>query len=400
MATGDSQTKPQNYTDEERNELIDQINKDFDEFLEKKLATSKGNSALEDKPIEELLAELDRHPAFMKEIKPSDVDNEYVQALMSLKYETEDTRENAESYKEEGNRHFKLKKYKWAIDNYTAGIEEKCPDKDLNAILYSNRAAANYHRGNYGSALRDASLARKFKKDHMKAVIKGAECCIKLSRFDDAMEWCKYGLLLDESQEKIQKLNEEAKTKLIEKNKKERKAIAERKRLLRKKTDLMSAIKTRGIRLTMDGNVVDLSNEEQIEKVDLENCHSGVSVYLSEDGSMVWPVMFLYPEYGQTDFIQEFQEADSFADHLKVIFAKDCEPPPWDTEFKYKYNNLEIFFENKDERKLYKIRPSMKLLEALKMKKFFVEDGTPAFILLPKNSSFSEDFLKKYKFET
>lgn len=111
---------------------------------------------------------MDEHPAFMKEIKPSDMDNEYVQALMSLKYETEDATgkissqyikshnfqfslgkfsENAESFKEEGNMQFKIKKYKWAIDNYTAGINEKCQDKDLNAILYSNRAAANFHRG-------------------------------------------------------------------------------------------------------------------------------------------------------------------------------------------------------------------------------------------------------------
>lgn len=57
--------------------------------------------------------------------------------------------ENAESYKEEGNRHFKIKKYIWAIDNYTAGIKENCADKTLNAILYSNRAAANYHRGKF-----------------------------------------------------------------------------------------------------------------------------------------------------------------------------------------------------------------------------------------------------------
>ncbi len=35
---------------------------------------------------------------------------------------------------------------------------------------------------------------------------------------------------------------------------------------------------------------------------------SGERVYLEEDGSLVWPVMFLYPEYGQTDFIRGFSE--------------------------------------------------------------------------------------------
>jgi hypothetical protein len=32
-------------------------------------------------------------------------------------------------------------------------------------------------------------------------------------------------------------------------------------------------------------------------------------IQLSEDGtSLIWPVVFLYPEYGQTDFIEAFEE--------------------------------------------------------------------------------------------
>jgi len=54
---------------------------------------------------------------------------------------------NADSYKDDGNYNFKKKKYRWAIDNYTKAILEKCNDRELNAILYSNRAAAQYHIG-------------------------------------------------------------------------------------------------------------------------------------------------------------------------------------------------------------------------------------------------------------
>lgn len=32
----------------------------------------------------------------------------------------------------------------------------------------------------------------------MKAIIKGTECCIKLDKFEDAIEWCKYGLLVND----------------------------------------------------------------------------------------------------------------------------------------------------------------------------------------------------------
>ena len=55
--------------------------------------------------------------------------------------------DNAESYKDEGNSNFKIKKYRWAIANYTEGIKCKSKDKEVNAVLYSNRAAAHFHLG-------------------------------------------------------------------------------------------------------------------------------------------------------------------------------------------------------------------------------------------------------------
>lgn len=37
---------------------------------------------------------------------------------------------------------------------------------------------------------------------------------------------------------------------------------------------------------------------------------SGGHVHLNESGQLVWPVLFVYPEYGQTDFIEAFNEND------------------------------------------------------------------------------------------
>lgn len=54
----------------------------------------------------------------------------------------------ADSYRDDGNDQFKRKKYKIAIDNYTEGIKSRSPDAELNAILYTNRAAAQFHLGN------------------------------------------------------------------------------------------------------------------------------------------------------------------------------------------------------------------------------------------------------------
>ena len=68
-------------------------------------------------------------------------------ALQQLKYETSTAEGRAMAHKEEGNQHFKTKKYKLAVEEYTAGIKEKGTDVSLNAVLYCNRAAAQFHLG-------------------------------------------------------------------------------------------------------------------------------------------------------------------------------------------------------------------------------------------------------------
>jgi len=50
-------------------------------------------------------------------------------------------------YKEDGNHNFKMSKYRWAIDNYTVAIQCKAADELLNAICYTNRAAAHFRLG-------------------------------------------------------------------------------------------------------------------------------------------------------------------------------------------------------------------------------------------------------------
>lgn len=47
----------------------------------------------------------------------------------------------------------------------------------------------------------------------------------------------------------------------------------------------------------------------------LDGSHpSGEKVHFEPDGRLVWPVLFLYPEHGQTDLISAFHE-----DHRSVM---------------------------------------------------------------------------------
>ena len=53
----------------------------------------------------------------------------------------------AEVYKNEGNDEYKKNNFNSAIHFYTEGIKVNCKDEELNAILYSNRAAARFNLG-------------------------------------------------------------------------------------------------------------------------------------------------------------------------------------------------------------------------------------------------------------
>lgn len=100
-------------------------------------------------------------------------------------------------------------------------------------------------------------------------------------------------------------------------------------------------------------------------------------IYPDLDNVLHFSVMFIYEEYHQTDFIQDFKETDTFADHFVEMFP-DGNFLEWDQERKYKREDLEIYFEancckpvskprrfGSKEKKLIKVRPTTTLRKAL-----------------------------------
>lgn len=70
----------------------------------------------------------------------------------------------------------------------------------------------------------------------------------------------------------------------------------------------MTALRTRGVVIGIKGKAS--SERAALDMSSIEPCHPaaiGKRVHLVGE-SLVWPVLFLYPEYGETDFIQEFHE--------------------------------------------------------------------------------------------
>ncbi|XP_045158938.2 tetratricopeptide repeat protein 4-like [Mercenaria mercenaria] len=354
---------------------------------------------LEGKTFEQQLEELDNHPAFMKEWDPSKPLSDEMEGLMRLKYESEDPTAKAEAYKEDGNHEFQKKKYRIAIDNYTEGIKCLCPDKQLNAVLYTNRAAAQFHLENYRTALNDCIFARKFKPDHFKAIHRGAMCNLQMKKYEDCLNWCDEALIIDPKNEKILEIRQKA-TKLqkaVERDKRKEKATE--KKDLSKDLKLIQTIQQRGITLNKINKMV--TGEEDLspallESVETHNPH-GAKVHLDANNILYWPVMFLYPEYTETDYIQMFCENQRIIDHLSHIFGVEAEPAPWDQDRRYKPHTINVYFEDRDKEVLHKVNKESTLLKVLQHKRFVVYGGTPAFILTVAGSEFEKAFLEKYK---
>ncbi|XP_068095119.1 tetratricopeptide repeat protein 4 [Hyperolius riggenbachi] len=358
---------------EEEDDVMDQF---MDKFRNQKYAGAFNEDRWEE--------EFDKVPMFMK-TAPEEVDPEKAPELACLQsILTDDPEERAKACKEDGNDYFKEKDYKKAIEAYTEGIRKKCPDQELNAVLFTNRAAAHFHLGNYRSSLNDAIAARKCKPDHLKAVIRGALCYMEIKNYAEAVKWCDDGLRINSTEKKLQETRTKADKLQRAADRDARRMKQAEKKKQTERSALLTTIQSRGIRMQEE------RKEEEEEESHPDGLTSegvtGAQVCLDAEGRLSWPVLFLYPEHSQTDFISAFHEDSRFRDHLTAMFSEDL--PPWDTDRKYQAHNLEIYFEDEVSECFYQVDPHCTLLEALQHSRFRVKAGTPSFLILVQRSPF------------
>ncbi|CAK6441111.1 unnamed protein product [Pipistrellus nathusii] len=369
----------------------------MDSFLEKFQSQPYRGRFLEDRWEEEF----EKIPLFMKKA-PSEIDpqeNPDLACLQSIIFDDErPPEEQAKTYKDEGNEYFKEKDYEKAVIAYTEGLKKKCADPDLNVVLYTNRAAAQYYLGNFRSALNDVTAARKLKPCHLKAIVRGALCHLELKNFAEAVNWCDEGLQIDAKEKKLLEMRIKADRLKRTQQRDIRKAKLKEKKEQNQNEALLQAIKARNIKLVSEAASEDEDSASEglsalLDGLSLENPY-GTRLSIDDQGRLSWPVLFLYPEYAQSDFISAFHEDSRFIDHLIVMFG---ETPSWDLEQKYCPDNLEVYFEDEDRAELYRVPPKSTLLQVLQHPRYFVKTLTPAFLVCVESSPFCRNYLQGRK---
>ena len=331
---------------------------------------------------------MQKHPFFNQGWKEGEELSPLMQGMQDLKYSPlENTPEElARHYKEDGNFNFKCKKYRFATASYTEGLKARCEVAELDTALLTNRAAAQFHVGNYRSSLNDCAAALAVTPGHLKALVRGALCHSKLGHHREAVAWCDKGLLVEEGHKELAELRSRSMAKAKELERDERRRVAGEKREKEARAGLLEAIQSRGVVVVggLSMEALEPSHPAAVQK----------RVRL-EEGGLVWPVLFLYPEVGETDFIEEFREQELFQQHVEVMFGQEADRPAWDPSGRYSPQTLELYFED-DQERLVKVGQDSSLASALCLPGYRLKGGTPAFILLVRGAKFTVDFLDKY----
>ncbi|KAI8898084.1 hypothetical protein BC833DRAFT_591202 [Globomyces pollinis-pini] len=340
-------------------------------------------------------------------------DADTLTAIQSLVFEGT-PEETAENFKIQGNACYAAGKIKFkdAIKYYTKGISAKANDNELNSILYSNRAAVNLELGNFGSVLYDCTRAIKFNPKNVKAYFRSIKALIALDKVDEGIDCCLRAMEVDS-----QNIHFPNDLKKLRKRKEDLKEL-DRLRKIKEQKKREEAEYLESMKRKRNYNFVSLPiNEEEDDLLTLQHPDAPTNrIELLSDGTLTFPVIFLYPEFNQSDVIASFSELDTFYAHFEHMFS---EPAPWDPNHLYHPQTLDWYFEtypgNKnDKTELISVlktcnanqAPSqsaahryvcLTLQDVLKNKQYPIIDGVATFVILSRNSEFSLRYRKEYR---
>ncbi|CAI6334596.1 unnamed protein product [Periconia digitata] len=366
--------------------------------------------------VDQVLAEMNRMPLFMTTLDETDGEggeNIALEALKALAYEGTKY-EIAENFRQQGNECAREKQWTDAKEFYDKAIaalkappkepdpeeeleegvrimeigdepeldeeEERKKEAAVEEACYVNRALCNLEKKNYRSCIQDCASTLRLNPSNIKAFYRSGTSCLALDKLAEATDACMRGLSLDPENASLKILSTKIaarKTHLegVEKARREReeKAASE-------KATLSVALKARNIKTRATEQAPDLEDAS----IKLENP-------LDPSSTLTFPVILLYPQHSQSDFVKAFSEFDTIAQHLEYIF-----PLPWDSAKEYHLEGVEVYMETMAGG-LMKVGKKMKLFKILGSGKCDVADGLVRMNVVPK--AHAEQFVATRKLQ-
>jgi len=303
---------------------------DEDEALENFANAFKG------KPIPDDW-EPNSHPYFMSDLeREMQAGNPYVDAFQQLLYE-DPPEEIAENKKQQGNDALKRgpKYYDDAIKCYTAAIDAGSSDNKANAVYYSNRAAVQLLKRNFGKVIEDCESALKLDAGNVKAYFRCSKAMLGLHKYTQAMEKMEAGLKVDGENKELKKMLEETRKKH-----QQQQDEVKKKEQAKAKAMVAESSKSRAARKAIEDRGIVMGESVYQGLSGGQNVESKVD----EEGHLHWPVLVVYPEFDQSDFLQDVHELAAVADTIALLFDPSQPPPDWDQGRKYTTSSVRVYY--------------------------------------------------------
>eukprot|EP00668_Euglena_longa_P040861 GGOE01053784.1.p1 GENE.GGOE01053784.1~~GGOE01053784.1.p1 ORF type:complete len:394 (+),score=95.04 GGOE01053784.1:77-1258(+) len=284
-------------------------------------------------------------PLFMTDVPtdPSEIEkNPALLAMQNIIHVDQTPQEIAEQFRDRGNEALRMATgvvgWRTARALYTDGLRQEGVSVELRRILFANRAQVELHLGNYGRCINDCVQSIKIQPS-VKAYFRCIKASSALEKWETTLEMCRTALKLPEMTEKERSVIEKHQETAQRGQAKQRAQDAEKRRKEKEGSvpldRLHSAIRQRGLRT----GPPEIGGEQMATYTGDRQL-----AYCEEDGELHFPVLFLYDEYGTSDFVRDVSESTCLRDQLEPMFPPKGDRAPWDLKGHYVLQSLACFF--------------------------------------------------------
>jgi hypothetical protein len=227
---------------------------------------------------------------------------------------------------------------------------------------------------NYRSVLYDCGRAIQFNPKNIKAYFRSAKALLALDRITECIDCCKKGIYIDPLNAQFNLIVKQADARSV--------SIAEMDALraekgaakLKKETVLNDALAQRKYHMKVE--LEDADDESTCMPIQ----HPEADPYRIEllpNGVLSFPVMFLYPEFSQSDVISSFLEGDTFYSHFETMFSSAA---PWDKDHFYHPQALDFYFESQPEKYAKENKELVSILKSVQAAKSPTQDAAHRYV--------------------
>ena len=328
-------------------------------------------------------------------------DNDDFAALQAMV--DEETPENrAENFKDSGNeclQHGKTARW-WdeAIEYYTRAIQCGSRDFPKVSIYFSNRAAVQILKKNWGHAIKDCVESLELDPNNVKAMYRAAKSHYELRRLPEALTFLRKAMAKAKTTQLVE-LERDIARQMRKERLKDEKRAKETEEVLENRLKREETLRERGYRFS-DEDVYAVEDRMRIY-----NCGIVVESFDEKRPNELdvnMPVMVVYPQSRQSDFVQQWSEQLFIRDMLEMLFRESEGTREWDVWQLYNLKNLSNMlvyvktndtFDTYEKQEWQQIKLSQTLSEALTCNRNYIIPVVPVFFVF--HVSFKETFFGK-----